>query len=153
MINPHKRKYHKMYWEMAYDAARQSVATRRRVGAVIVMPTGMISVGWNGMPSGLPNECEIDGETDPRVIHAERNAIDKMTRQGVPTQGSVLFTTTSPCFECAKSLSGLGLKEIHFDEVFRCSKGLELLVSMGIPVYQRDSPIPWKYHFNRTAKP
>src|SRR5690625_7035513 len=64
----------------------------------------MLSIGWNGMPAGFENECEHwedvidyfeweDADrklvTKPEVIHAERNAIDKMTRQGIPTEGSL----------------------------------------------------------------
>ena len=148
MIDPHKPKYHELYWSMARAAASQSVATRHQVGAIVVTPTGMISIGWNGMPSGLTNECEYgpfltfeDGtyrqKTDPRVVHAERNAIDKMTRQGVPTQGCVLFTTRSPCFECAKALCGLGLKAIYFDEHHDCLEGPLLLQDMRIPLIRR----------------
>lgn len=142
MILPLKQKYHDLYWEIAYSAAQQSVATRHKVGAVLVTPTGMISLGWNGMPSGLTNECESTTvydpvnnterpKTNPEVIHAERNAIDKMTRQGVPTQGSILFVTRSPCFECAKALHGLGLEQIIYDEEHDCRKGIDLLLSTG----------------------
>ncbi|WP_146945055.1 deaminase, partial [Vreelandella venusta] len=121
MIDPHKEKYHGLYWDMAFAAANQSAATRHKVGAIVVTPTGMISVGWNGMPVGMANECESDEvteynaimdvtltrkKTNPEVIHAERNAIDKMTRQGVPTIGSILFVTLSPCFECCKAIHG-----------------------------------------------
>lgn len=150
MLNPLKSKYHPLYWHMALSAAEQSVSTRHKVGAIVVTPTGMISVGWNGMPSGLNNECEstwvrcdehpdgIRPKTNPEVIHAERNAIDKMTRQGVPTQGSILFVTRSPCFECAKALHGLGLKAIHYMEQHDCTAGLKLLKDTGTPVIQTD---------------
>lgn len=148
MIDPHKPKYHSLYWSMVAAAAAQSVATRHKVGAIVVTPTGMISVGWNGMPAGLPNKCEtvpiyresFDGrgellryKTDPAVIHAERNAIDKMTRQGVPTAGSVLFVSRAPCFECAKALHGLGLKAIYYGEHHDDMRGVELLKSLGTP--------------------
>lgn len=142
MLVPLKTKYHSLYWDIAYAAAEQSVATRHKVGAVLVTPTGMISLGWNGMPVGLPNECESNTvfdpstntyrpKTNPEVIHAERNAIDKMTRQGVPTQGSVLFVTRSPCFECAKALHGLGLQQILYDEEHDCRRGIDFLISTG----------------------
>lgn len=148
MIHPLKYKYHSLYWDIAYAAAEQSVATRHKVGAVLVTPTGMISLGWNGMPSGLSNQCEdtvvydpVLGEdrpkTNPEVIHAERNAIDKMTRQGVPTQGSFLFVTRAPCFECAKAIHGLGFAHIIYDEEHDCSRGTDFLRSTGNLVTQR----------------
>jgi len=153
VIDPHKEKYFALYWEMAFAAARQSIATRHQVGAVVVTPTGMISPGWNGMPAGLPNECEsfqiydpaLRGmrlKSNPEVIHAERNAIDKMTRQGIPTAGSLLFVTRSPCFECSKALHGLGLKAIYFDELHDETTGLDLLERTGTPVYKRDGLRP-----------
>ena len=152
MISPHKEKYHELYWAMADAAAQQSVATRHKVGCVIVAPTGMISVGWNGMPAGFPNNPEYKAHagtaqdmvdkkdlgfewvTKPEVIHAERNAIDKMTRQGVPVQGSILFTTLAPCLECAKSMHGLGFAHIYYRDLYRCSAGLEFLIKAGVPV-------------------
>lgn len=146
MLDPHKPKYHSLYWRMAHEAARESTATRHQVGAVLVLPSGMISVGWNGMPAGLDNECEYPPEyipeegkrrrkTRPEVIHAERNAIDKMTRQGVPTAGSLLFVTRAPCFECAKALHGLGLAGILYDQVHDDMRGIALLHQCGTPTY------------------
>lgn len=155
MIAPHKAKYHSLYWAMAWAAAAQSVAERRKVGAIIVAPTGMISVGWNGMPAGFPDECEIrQGQsvylsstretidcghtliTRDEVIHAERNAIDKMTRQGVPIEGSILFITLSPCLECAKSIHGLGFKHIYYKDAYRCTRGIDFLEQAGVPISQ-----------------
>lgn len=144
MIDPFKPKYHDLYWKMAHAAAEQSVARRHKVGAILVTPTGMISVGWNAMPAGMDNDCEYWDETldryktKPEVIHAERNAIDKMTRQGVPTAGSVLFVTRSPCFECAKALHGLGLKAIHYDELHDCTQGFQLLQNAGVELHWRN---------------
>lgn len=154
MIDPLKYKYHDLYWRIAYAAAEQSVATRAKVGAVVVTPSGMLSIGWNGMPPGLPNLCEtipiyendqlVRMKTDPRVIHAERNAIDKMTREGVPVAGSLLFITLEPCLECAKSICSLGLKAVFYDSPHDTHDGLDLLISMEVPIYPRTlmSPKP-----------
>ena len=157
MISPHKTKYHSMYWAIAHVAAAQSVAQRHQVGCVIVAPTGMLSIGFNGMPAGWEtNECETSQSVDvylsstgeilaahppslitkPEVIHAERNAIDKMTRQGVPIEGSILFTTLAPCLECAKSMHGLGFAHIYYQESYRCTAGLDFLTKAGVPVTQ-----------------
>ena len=146
MIDPHKPKYHSLYWDIAHSAAKQSVAKRHKVGAVVVTATGMISPGWNGMPPGLPNSCEdvyvqcsehpdgIRPKTNPEVIHAEQNALDKMARDGIPAQGSVLFVTRAPCMECAKKICTLGLKAVFYEESHDDMRGVELLKRMGIPV-------------------
>jgi len=147
MIDPHKLKYHPLYWAMVEDAAAQSVATRHQVGAIVVTPTGMISVGWNGMPAGMPNECEsleafdpilrgLRPKTNPEVIHAERNALDKMARTGVPAEGSLLFVSRAPCLECAKALHGLGLKAVYYRERHDDMRGVALLETTGTPTFQ-----------------
>lgn len=146
MISPHKPKYFELYWDMVAAAARQSYAERVKVGALVVTPTGMLSPGWNGMPPGFENECEqpvhpnhgVDEfVTKPEVIHAERNAIDKMTRQGVPIEGSLLFVTMAPCLECAKSIHGLGFAHVYYEQSYRKTCGLTFLVKAGVPVSQK----------------
>ena len=148
-LNPHKPKFDPFYWAIVEAAAAQSVATRHKVGALVVTPSGMLSSGWNGMPTGLPNECEttyvrcdqhptgIRGKTNPEVIHAERNAIDKMTREGVSTKGSILFVSRAPCFECAKALHGLGLKAIYYEKDHDDMRGVDLLRDTGTTVLKR----------------
>lgn len=136
-IEPLKNKYHGLYRDIAIRVAQQSYATRRKVGCVIVSPTGLIAVGFNGMPAGHRNECELpDGSTNPWVTHAERNAIDKMTRQGVPVDGSILFTTLSPCVECAKSIAAVGITTVYYGEEYRDTSGLEFLQYSGVTVKQ-----------------
>lgn len=146
--SPQDKKFWPLYWKMAEAAADQSVAERHQVGAVVVTPTGMISVGWNGMPAGLTNECENRWveepdetgqmrwrrKTDPRVIHAEMNALGKMIQQGVPTKDCLLFVTHSPCFQCAKALHGLGLKMVIYQKLHDCTEGITLLRETGTKV-------------------
>lgn len=145
----HKPKFRDFYWAIAHEAAGQSVATRHKVGAVVVTLSGMISTGWNGKPSGMPNSCEDDlvedennpgkvrCKTNPTVIHAERNAIDKMTRQGVGTEGAILLVTRAPCLECGKALQGLGLSSVYYEEDHDDMRGVELLRATGTPVTKR----------------
>jgi dCMP deaminase len=150
MIDPHKEKYFPLYWRIANQAAKESTAKRKKVGAVIVAPTGMISIGWNGLPSGFKGEMEYrhpvtqELTTRPEVIHAERNAIDKMTRQGIPIDGSILFCTYTPCIECAKSIQGLGFKHVYFREASRHPEGPAFLEEAGIPL-TKWAPHPQQY--------
>ena len=137
MYDPLKEKYHQLYWDIAYDAAKQSVSTKRKVGAIIVTPSGMLSVGWNGTPAGFDNACEDDNNfTKPEVIHAERNALDKMHQQGVSVHGSILFVTCMPCLECAKAIHNTGLRAVHYDQQKR-NNGLAFLRGAGIKCYFR----------------
>ena len=143
-LRPQKKKYHNLYIKMVEDVAKQSVATRRKVGAVIVLPTGLIAVGFNGTPAGFNNECEewdsleegAELVTRPEVIHAERNALDKLTRQGVSTEGAILFVTTAPCRECAKSLATVGIREVYYKDIQSNTDGLDFLKEACIPTFK-----------------
>lgn len=140
MIEPLKKKYHLLYWDMAIAAAEQSECRKLQVGCVIVTPTGMLSVGWNGLPSGFEGDPETTEDSKiisrPEIIHAERNAIDKMTRQGVPTEGSILFTTHSPCLECAKSIHGVGFSQVYYLSQYRSVHGIDYLKNANVPIEQ-----------------
>ena len=129
---------------MSESAANQSCAEKRKVGAIIVLPTGLIATGWNGTPAGFHNDCEEwdsleEGAlrvTRPEVIHAERNALDKLTRQGISSEGAILFVTTAPCMECAKSISTVGIREVHYRDIQSNVRGLDYLKEAGIPTYK-----------------
>lgn len=122
------------------SAANQSVAVRRKVGAAIILPTGLIATGWNGMPAGFSNVCEYahlkDLITKPEVIHAERNALDKLTREGVSPEDGILFVTTSPCIECAKSIASVGIRTVIYDSCYHNDKGVEHLINSGVEVHR-----------------
>jgi dCMP deaminase len=142
-INPHKTKYFNLYMRMAIEASKESVATRRQVGAVIVLPDGMISLGWNGTPPGSDNRCEyievkpnstLYEKTKPDVIHAERNALDKITISTMSSEGALLFINTAPCLNCALSVANVGIKEVIYLEDYKNTEGLDHLLSRGIKV-------------------
>jgi dCMP deaminase len=146
-MNPLKPKYDSLYMDIALRAAKESTSEVIKVGAALVLPSGMVSIGWNGTPAGFDNCCEegtkvdeVTGQerpaTKPEVIHAERNAIDKLTRQGVSTDGSILYVTLAPCFECAKAMSHLGIKQVVFLEPYKSNDGIDHLGRCGIVVRQ-----------------
>jgi dCMP deaminase len=123
-----KRKYQELYKDFAIRVADMSYAKRKQVGCVIVKDGRVISMGWNGMPSGFDNVCELgDGTTNPFVIHAEMNAIIKMSKSTDSCDDASLFVTLSPCVECAKLILQSGIKEVFYFEEYRCSKGVDLI--------------------------
>jgi len=92
--------------------------TGNRVGAAIALKGRIISTGYNGTPSGMPN-CDEGGcercahrERFPSgsgydvciCVHAEQNALLAAARFGIPVEGAVLYTTMRPCFGCSKEL-------------------------------------------------
>ena len=53
-------------------------------------------------------------------VHAEMNLVFNLLKQGcnIPMNQVVVYTNISPCDQCLKNLAGLGIKEIHFNEVY-----------------------------------
>lgn len=123
------------YLRMARIWAENSYCTRRRVGAIIVSGSMIISDGFNGTPSGFENVCEDDnGATKPYVLHAEANAITKVARSNNSSEGATLYVTASPCLECSKLIIQAGIKRVVFNEIYRITDGIDLLKRAGIQV-------------------
>lgn len=128
---------HMSYMNIATEISTRSYAQRLKVGALIVKNNTIISDGYNGMPYGFENECEIDNVTKVEVLHAESNAIAKIARSTQSSENSVLYTTHSPCLECAKLIIQAGIKEVYFDKRYRELNGLELLKTAKIKVFEK----------------
>lgn len=123
------------YLRMARIWAENSYCTRRRVGAIIVSGSMIISDGFNGTPSGFEDVCEDDnGATKPYVLHAEANAITKVARSNNSSEGATLYVTASPCLECSKLIIQAGIKRVVFNEIYRITDGIDLLKRAGIQV-------------------
>ncbi len=127
------------YMEIAHVFARCSSATRLKVGAVLVKDQNIISFSYNGTPSGYPtNTCEDHaGVTLPEVIHAESNLLTKLAKQGgVGSQGSIMFITHSPCFNCAKLILQAGISEVYYATEYRIADGIHFLRKLGVKCEQ-----------------
>ncbi len=155
-----------MYMKMAYNAAALSRARRRKVGAILVTPDEGRFEGINGTPSGFDNNCEEEVDdtetvteckglsftissrpikrlvTKQEVLHAESNAIMKVTRSHSSSIGSTLYCTLAPCFECAKLIIQAGVVRVVYSEHYPYpghngpmrTVGLDLLERAGIKV-------------------
>lgn len=129
-----------MYLQMSSIWSQNSFAQRAKVGALIVKDGRIISDGYNGMPSGLPNNCEhvVDDKavSNDEVLHAESNALMKLCSFGaVSSKDAIMFCTYSPCINCAKLIIQAGIKAVHFLQLYRDRVGLELLMRCGIKCY------------------
>lgn len=128
-----------MFAKIAYIVAARSTCPRARVGAVLVKDNRIISTGYNGAPSGLHHcddfGCEIDDNGScTRTVHAEANVIAFAAKNGIPTQGSTLYTTVAPCYTCAKLLINAGVKEVVYMEPYRLDDGLRILADCGVEI-------------------
>jgi len=131
-----KSKFINAYMDVAKRFAQLSHAKRLNVGAIVVKDDRIISIGYNGMPSGWENECEIENRTKPQVLHAESNAIAKLARSNDSGLGADLFITHSPCIECAKLIYQSGINRVYFGEHYRSTDGLDFLKASNIDVIQ-----------------
>lgn len=112
---------HQVFMRMANEVAQLSYAERYKVGCLIVKDGQIISMGYNGMPSGdaFGNVCEHDGQTRAEVLHAESNALMKLAKTTFSSNGATLYTTLSPCFECSKLIIQAGIKKVVYYELYR----------------------------------
>jgi dCMP deaminase len=99
----------------------------------------IISDGFNGTPSGFENICEDEnGTTKAYVLHAEANAITKVSRSNNSSEGATLYVTASPCIECAKLIVQAGIKRVVYSNKYRLTDGIDLLARAGIEVVYID---------------
>ena len=135
MINRITRQ--QMLLEIATTVSKRSTCLRLQVGAVVAIEGRVLSMGYNGSPSGLEHcsfeYCKIDSPCK-RTIHAEANAIAFAARHGVPIKGSELFVTHSPCLDCAKLIINSGIVKVTYILAYRDPAPLELLSQAGISV-------------------
>jgi dCMP deaminase len=140
------------YMRTAETFAELSHARRLHVGAIVVKDDRIISIGYNGMPAGWDNNCEdevVDSfagfegaihntrlRTKPEVLHAERNALDKLAKGNEGGLGSTMFITHAPCLECAKSIYGAGIRQVFYGEEYRSTDGVEFLKKCLVNVEQ-----------------
>lgn len=123
--------------EAAKTFASLSKAKRRQVGAILVTSNGVMIPGVNGTFPGHDNTCETaEGFTVPEVIHAEMNALSKACREGVSTKGAVLYTTLSPCIECAKMIAMAGVSRVVYMDKYRDFTGIDYLHSCHVDTEQ-----------------
>lgn len=121
--------------EIAETVSKMSYAKRLQVGAIVVKSNRIISIGFNGTPSGWDNNCEDENnKTKPEVIHAEANLIMKLARSNESGMGSVMFLTHAPCIDCAKLIYGSGITQVYYKHKYRDQSGVEFLKKCNVIV-------------------
>lgn len=122
---------------MAKEWATLSHCQRKKVGALLVKEGMIISDGYNGTPSGFPNQCEdAEGNTQWYVLHAEANAILKVARSANNAKDSTLYITLSPCKECCKLILQAGITRMVYIDEYKDRTGVDFLNEAGLQVVQ-----------------
>lgn len=130
-----KPKHIQAFMESAEAFAKCSNATRLKVGAVIVKDSRVISCGYNAQPKAIDDPCELpNGQTDPRVRHAEKSALMGLISSNQSAVGSILFCTHACCSFCAIDIVDAGITKFIYKYNYRDMSGIEYLIKNGIEV-------------------
>lgn len=142
--NEHRSSWNKYFIEIALTTSSRSTCQKYQVGCVIVKSNRIVSTGYNGVVSGqkhcIHHTFENNSHSEwskKNEIHAEINAILFAARHGnCPLEGTILYTTHSPCSECAKSISTVGIKEVYYLNEYKDKDGINFLEKLGIHCIQ-----------------
>jgi len=116
------------YMGIAFAVREKANCTGRKVGAVLVKENRIISTGYNGTPEGMTNcmdgGCERCRNRETYAssvgydvcicVHAEQNALITAARFGNSIEGSVIYSTLRPCFDCSKTMLQAKVHAIYF---------------------------------------
>ncbi|UBM59558.1 dCMP deaminase family protein [Marinilongibacter aquaticus] len=138
-----------IFMDLAINLAKRSHCVKAQVGAVLTNETRIISIGYNGPPSGTHN-CDADFGADgcPRdskgscslALHAEQNAILYAAKNGGRVEGATMYVTLSPCISCARVIYTMKIKKVFYLHSYAEYKGIEkdegveFLRSFGVEV-------------------
>lgn len=150
-----KPSFDEIYMDLAENLSKRSHCVKMKVGAVIAKDTRIVSLGYNGPPSGTHN-CDVEWPSTgcPRsskgscslALHAEENAILYAAKNKVDLQGATLYITLSPCLPCARMIFTSGIKVVIFLNSYAAYKGIELeeglefLERFGVTVIKQSKP-------------
>lgn len=131
---------HQMMMNITLEMASQSKCISKNVGAVIAKDGRIISTGYNGTPSGLPNCCDVAQSegfgykysnkvemtdrakhstwSDQNEIHAEQNAIIFAAKHGLAVRDCIMYVTHSPCPNCCKLIAQSGIQTVIYDQLY-----------------------------------
>ena len=130
------------FMNIAKEVATRSTCDRKHVGAVIVRDKTILSTGYNGSIKGLKHFDDIghkmvDGHC-VRTTHAEANAIVQGPKNGVSINGSEIFVTASPCYNCFKLIANSGINKIYYDEFYRDDRIIKYASEANIELIAMD---------------
>jgi dCMP deaminase len=140
-----------IFMELAVNLAKRSHCVKRHVGAVLTKDTRIISIGYNGPPSGTHNCDEEFPEVGcPRdskggcslALHAEQNAILYAVKNKTSVDGATLYVTLSPCLACARIIYTMGINKVIYLKSYAVFKGLpndegiDFLKKFGVATHQ-----------------
>lgn len=142
-----------IFMELAVNLAKRSHCIKRHVGAVLTKDTRIISIGYNGPPSGTHN-CDVEWPEKgcPRdskgscslALHAEQNAILYAVKNKTDVEGATLYVTLSPCIACARIIYTMKISKVIYLKSYAEYKGIAS--DEGVDFLQKFGVEVEKYH-------
>jgi dCMP deaminase len=73
-------------------------------------------------------------KTKSEVLHSEANALMKISKSTISSEGATLFCTHLPCIDCAKMIYQAGIFTVYYRDTYKNELGLEFLTKSGVNV-------------------
>ena len=124
--------FKELFVETTKLVAKRSSCVKTQQAALLIKDNRIISFGYNGPPADTLNCLEEGGEEvcgkDSNGscflgIHAEANAIGYAARNGIVTEGCIIYCTMTPCISCAKLIVAAGIKKFYYIDEYRLPDG------------------------------
>lgn len=138
-----------IFMELAVNLAKRSHCIKRHVGAVLTKDTRIISIGYNGPPSGTHN-CDLEWPEEgclrdskgscSLALHAEQNAILYAVKNKTDVEGATLYVTLSPCIACARIIYTMKINKVIYLKSYAeykgipSDEGIDFLQKFGVEV-------------------
>lgn len=107
-----KVKWDKRFLKLAEHVSTWSKDPSTQVGAVITDDNRVVSLGYNGFPSGIEDDWRLENREEKYkiIVHGEVNAILFANRS---LEGCTLYTYPfMPCSVCAGKVIQSGIKQV-----------------------------------------
>lgn len=89
---------------------------------------------------GYPIKGRYRLKTKPEVLHAETNAIAKVSGSTESSENATMFCTHAPCLQCAKLIYQSGINTLYYRNTYRDDAGLEFLTRSRVNVNKYSTP-------------
>jgi dCMP deaminase len=132
--------------EAAEAQAATSIDWWRQVGAAMRLRDGTLVASVN---EHCPHRLSAYAAGDPRAnffqgvrldlstaAHAEARLIARAAREGLATEGAVMYVTDFPCPPCAKLIAGAGITKLYFRTGYAVLDGQDVLKDAGVEIVQ-----------------
>ena len=109
------------FMRQVYLISTKSKDPSSKIGSVIVNNNQIVKIGYNGFPVKINDSIKERYERPLKysfTSHSEANAITFAAKDGVKTDGCVLYTNGQCCIECTKLVIQSGIKRVVYHKQF-----------------------------------